>query len=200
MNGLHAPFALALLVTVCACTSAPIRYYTLTPPPEKSMAASAPAIAVDVRLVHTPALLNRSELMVRTGASEVTLLENERWASPLKQEIKDALRLELQQRLGRTTEMRPAFTALTLDIEVQHFEAQLGRYAWFEASWSAVLSASGAPSNDARRKTCSFQADEGIHPGYAGIVAGYQQEIAALAESIVAVLMSPASSSDALCH
>jgi len=39
------------------------------------------------------------------------------------------LRLELQRRLGRMTGSRPDFTKLTLDIDVQHLEAELGRYA-----------------------------------------------------------------------
>jgi hypothetical protein len=177
-----------------ACTSAPVRYYTLTPPPDKTtLPASQISLAIDVRVVHTPPQLNRSELMVRTGPTEVTLLENERWASPVNDEIKDAVRLELQRRLGRMTGLSPAFTKLTLDIDVQHLEAELGRYALLEASWSATLSATGQRSNGARATACTFQADEEIHTGYAGIVEGYQREIAAFADAIVAVLTSPAS-------
>ena len=124
MNGYYLRFALAWFVSVgVGCSSAPVRYYTLTPPPDKTLPASQISLAIDVRIVHTPPQLHRSELMVRTGPAEVTLLENERWASPVKDEIKDALRLELQRRLGRMSELRPAFTKLTLDIDVQHLEA-----------------------------------------------------------------------------
>ena len=158
MNGFYLRFALAWLVSVgVGCTSAPIRYYTLTPPPDKTLPASEITLAIDVRVVHTPPQLNRSELMVRTGPAEVTLLENERWASPVKDEIKDALRLELQRRLGRMSGLRPDFTKLTLDIDVQHIEAELGRYALLEVSWSATLSATGQRSNGARATTCTFR-------------------------------------------
>ena len=201
MNGFSLRFAVAWLVSVgVACTSAPVRYYTLTPPPDKTLPASETTLAIDVRVVHTPPQLNRSELMVRTGPTEVTLLENERWASPVNDEIKDAVRLELQRRLGRMIGLRPASTKLTLDIDVQHLEAELGRYALLEASWSATLSSTGQRSNGARATTCRFQADEKIHTGYAGIVEGYQREIAALADAIVAVLTSPASGVDAPCQ
>ena len=203
MNGFYPRFALAWLVAVAVgvgCTSAPVRYYTLTPPPDKTLPASETTLAIDVRVVHTPPQLNRSELMIRTGPTEITLIENERWASPVSDEIKDAVRLELQRRLGRMTGLRPAFTKLTLDIDVQHLEAELGRYALLEASWSATLSATGQRSNGARATTCTFQADEKIHTGYAGIVEGYQREIAALADAIVAVLTSPASGIDAPCQ
>jgi uncharacterized lipoprotein YmbA len=182
------------------CTSAPVRYYTLTPPPDKSLPASQISLGIDVRVVHSPPQLNRSELMVRTGPTEVTLLENERWASPVNDEIKDAVRLELQRRLDRMTGLRSAFTKLTLDIDVQHLEAELGRHALLEASWSATLSATGQRSNGAGTTTCTFQADEKIHAGYAGIVEGYQREIAALADAIVAELTSPGSGIDAPCQ
>ena len=207
MNGYYLRFALVWLV--CAgvgCTSAPVRYYTLTPPPDKTVPASETTLAIDVRVVHTPPQLNRAELMVRTGPTELTLLENERWASPVNDEIKDALRLELQRRLGRLSGLHPTYAKLTLDIDVQRLEAEFGRYALIEASWSATLSATGQRSaagqrsNGERVTTCTFQADEKIDAGYAGIVEGYQREIAALADAIVAVLTSPAGGIDAPCQ
>jgi uncharacterized protein len=199
VNGFYLRFAVAGLVSVgVGCTSVPVRYYTLTPPP--TLPASETVLAIDVRVVHTPPQLNRAELMVRTGPTEVTLLENERWASPVNDEIKDAVRFELQRRLGRMTGLLPAFTKLTLDIDVQQLEAELGRYVVIEASWSATLSAAGQRPNGSRVATCTFQADEKIHTGYAGIVEGYQREIAALAAAIVAVLTSPASDIDASCQ
>jgi uncharacterized lipoprotein YmbA len=201
VNAYHVRFALAWLVSVgVGCTSAPVRYYTLTPPPDKTVPATQTTLAIDVRVIHTPPQLNRSELMVRTGPSEVTLLDNEQWASPVSDEIKEAVRRELQRRLGRTTGWQSAFARLTLDIDVQQLEAELGQYALFEASWSATLSATGQRSNGARTTTCTFRADEKIHSGYAGMVEGYQRAIAGLVDAIVAVLTSPASGSDAPCQ
>jgi uncharacterized lipoprotein YmbA len=201
VNGYYLRFALVWLVSVgVGCTSAPVRYYTLTPLPDKTLPASETDFAIDVRVVHAPPQLNRSELMVRTGPTEVTLLENERWVSRVNDEIKDALRLELQRRLSRMSGLHHAFTKLTLDIDVRRLEAELGQYALLEASWSATLSSTGQRSTGARATTCTFQANEKIHPGYAGMVEGYQREIAALAEGIVAVLTSQASGIDAPCH
>ncbi len=201
MNSHCLRFALVWLVSLgVGCTSAPVRYYTLTAPPEKTVPASEPSIAIDVRVVHTPPQVNRAQLMVRTGPTEVTLLENERWASPVSEEIKDALRLELQRSLSRMTGLHSDFTKLMLDIDVQQLEAELGQYALLEASWSATLSAAGQPSAGARVTTCTFRADEKIHPGYAEMVEGYQREIAALADAIVAVVTSSASAIDAPCQ
>jgi uncharacterized lipoprotein YmbA len=190
--------AVAWLVSMgVGCTSAPIRYYTLTPTPDKTSLASETTPAVEVRVLHIPPQLNRAELTVRTGPTEVTLLDNERWASPVKDELKDAVRLELQRRLSRTTALRAGFAKLTLDIDIQRLEAELGQYALLEASWGATLFAAGPPSTGARMTTCTFRAAETIHAGYTGMVEGYQREIAALADAIVAVLTSPASGIDA---
>jgi uncharacterized lipoprotein YmbA len=207
MNGPYLRFAVAWLVSVgVGCTSAPVRYYTLSAPPDKSLPAPETILAIDVRVVHTPPQLNRAELMVRAGPTEVTLFENERWASPLNDEIKDALRLALQRRLGRMSGLRQTYAKLTLDIDVQHLEAEFGRYALIDASWTATLSgagkgpATGQRSSGERVTTCTFQADQKIDAGYDGIVEGYQREIAALADAIVAVLTSPASGIDAPCQ
>ena len=197
MNGYYLRFVLAWLVGVgVGCTSAPVHYYTLAAPPDKSLPAAQTALAVDVRVVHIPPPLNRSELIVRAGSSEITLLDNERWASSVSDEIKNAVRLELLRRLGRLSGLRPDFTKLTLDIDVQQLEAEIGQHAVLEASWIATLSATGQRSNGARVTACTFQADEKIHTGYAGIVEGYQREIAALADAIVTTLTGPTGGND----
>jgi uncharacterized protein len=194
-------FALAWLMSVGAgCTSAPVHYYTLAPPPDKTSPASGSIFAIDVRVVHIPPQLKRPELMVRTGPTELTLLENERWVSPVNDEIKEAVRLELRRRLSRMSRLHPAFTKLTIDIDVQQLEAELGRYALLEASWRATLSGTGLRSSGAPATTCTFQADEKIHAGYAEMVEGYQRAIAALAEAIVSVLTGPASDPVASCQ
>ncbi len=202
MNACCTRFAVAWLVSVLvACSSASIRYYILIPPPagESERAAEA-TLAVEVRVVHLPPQLNRTELMVRTAPTETTLLDNERWASPVKDEIKEALRLELKRRLNGTTGLPPSFTKLLIDIDVQRLEAELGRYALLEASWTASLTAADPLPRGARVTICTFRADEKIHGGYAGIVEGYQRDIAALADAIVAGLRSSSSGVDAACQ
>jgi uncharacterized protein len=182
------------------CTSAPVHYYTLTPPPDKSWPTADEMLAIDVRVIHTPPQLDRAELLVRAGPSNVTLLENEYWLSPLHDEIKDALRLELQRRLGRLRAVRPSLTKITIDIDVQHFEAQLGQHALFQASWRATLFLSDQRPNGERLQTCAFLADERISTDYAGMVEGYQREIAEFAEEIVSALTRSESDIDSVCR
>jgi uncharacterized protein len=201
VNAYYTRFALALIVIVnAACSSVPIRYYTLIPPPDKPLRAVPATPAIDVRVVHIPPELDRRELIVRTGPSETTLLENEHWASPMRDEIQGAVRLELQRRLGEMPGLPASFTKLAVDIDVERLEAELGRYALLEASWSASLSGTGRRSSGTPVGTCTFQADEEIQGGYAAMVEGYQREIAALADAIATVWTSSAIGTDVPCR
>jgi uncharacterized lipoprotein YmbA len=201
MSRYYLRFAVAWIVGVgVGCTSAPVRYYTLTPPPERNAPPTAATPAIDVRIVHATPQLNRTELMIRSGPTEVMFLENEKWAAPVDDEIKHALRLELQRRLSHTAVLAPDVTKLTLDIDVQHFDAELGRYALLEASWKATLYSTAGPATGTWTASCAFRAEQRINAGYAEIVAGYQREIAALADAIVAALTRSADATYAPCH
>ena len=181
--------ALAILIgATIGCSSTPVRYYTLLPPAE-SLSRSEAVPAIEVQVVLTGPELNRAGLMLRTSVTEMTLLENEQWASPLKDEIQEALRQELQRRLRRTTQIHFRTSALSLTVDVQQFEAQLGRHAVVEVSWSLSVRPASRGSDEAPRTTCQFQADEKIAAGYVGIVQGYQKEIAMLADAVVAELI-----------
>ena len=199
MNGSHCLAVACLISAVVGCSSASIRYYTLTPPPDRTSARANTTLAIDVRVIHTPPQLSRTELMVRASPTEVVLLDNERWASSVKDEIKDALRLALQRRLGDLTDLRSAIPKLTVTVDVQHFEAELGRYALVETTWSLAVPHMGAGADEPQAVTCTFRADEKIAAGYAAMVNGYQRDIAALADAIVAELKRRASGVGAAC-
>jgi uncharacterized protein len=192
-------FVVAWATSVAAgCGSAPIRYYTLAPPPVTIAVVSPASLAVEVRVVHVPPQLNRPGLMVRNGPTELLLLENERWASPVKEEIADALRLELQRRLA-TGGLSPDYDKLLVQLDVRQLEAEFANRTWLEASYSATLRTVRAPTAEPRTVTCSFQVEQNIQGGYAQIIAGYQRDIAALADAIAAAVASVANSADTAC-
>ena len=182
-------FAISTLIGAgMGCTSAPIRYYTLTPPVDRIASAGDAGLAVEVRVTHMPQPLQHSELMVRTAPTEMTLLENERWVSPPKEEIKESLRLGLQRRLARSAGSSSVYAKLSLELDVRQLEAQLAQRAWLEVSWRATLIPANPKSTDMRTVTCTFHAEQQIKGGYDDIVDGYQRDIAALADAIVATL------------
>lgn len=190
----------SLLGLGMGCTSAPIRYYTLTPPADRAASAGDAALVVEVRVTHIPQQLQHSELMVRTSATGVMLLENEQWASPVKEEIQESLRLELQRRLARTSGSTSVYAKLLLELDVQHFEAQIAQRAWLEASWRATLIPEGSKSIDTRSATCTFHAESEIHGGYDATVEAYQRDIAALADAIALRLGDLSNATEVACQ
>ena len=176
----------------CAgCTSAPIHYYTLSAPAATSVAGHRATMTIDVRVAHLPVQLNRSELMVRSGPSEVTLLENERWASPLSDEIQEAVQFELRDRARRSFDSARwrAAGKMFVTLDVERLEAQFARSVSLEATWSARVTFDGSKETIVR--SCRFRALDAIGGGYTGIVQGYQRELKALAAAIISELDSP---------
>lgn len=185
---------------VAGCASAPIHYYTLAPAYAGTAVAAPLSLAVEVRVVHAPPQLKHSGLMVRKGPAEFTLLENERWASPVSGEITDALRLELQRRLAGTPGLGSGYDKLVVQLDVRQLQAEFANRAWLDASFSATLTAAHAPPAESRKVACSFRAEQNIEAGYAQIVAGYQRDIAMLADAIAAAVAEVAKGADAACQ
>jgi uncharacterized lipoprotein YmbA len=181
-----------LLISGCiGCASVPVHYYTLIAPEgRRAPDSNRSAIEIDVRVVRMPSVLNRAELLVRSGPSEVALLENEQWASPLTDEIRDAVRVELQNRLAQMTDSSAlrSFTKLSVAIDVERLETELGRHVLIEMAWSANARGGVDVSSDSIVKRCPFRANEAIGGGYAEMVEGYQRGIKALADTIMSVL------------
>jgi uncharacterized protein len=184
--------SLLLLGSCAGCTSAPVHYYTLSPPEATGAEGNRTTMTIDVRVVRLPVQLKRSELMVRSGPSEVTLLENERWASPLSDEVQDAVQRELRYRLRQSSDNAPwrAAGKMSVTLDVERIEAQFARSVSLEATWSARVTFDG-PIEPIEVKSCRFRAVDAIGGGYAEIVQGYQRELTALAAAIISELDSP---------
>jgi len=73
--------------------------------------------------------------MIRSGQTQLVLLENERWASPLNDEIGEAVRLALQNRAAQMTESAAlkSLVKLSVAVDVQRLEAELGLYCFASA-------------------------------------------------------------------
>ena len=89
--------AAAFLLAACSGT-ADNRYYLLSAVPPAGVSAAG-AKAVTVSAVHLPGVLDRPELVVRTGAETVDILEFDRWAEPLDQMVPRILAQDLSSRI-----------------------------------------------------------------------------------------------------
>ncbi|HUB91066.1 MAG TPA: PqiC family protein [Dyella sp.] len=173
---------------LAACASAPVHYYTLIPAPDSGQAESpvAPAsFQFELMPVGVPAQDDVPQLVVRQGGQAVALLNGERWAAPLADEVRGALAVELARRTGAQDISGTAPTqgkpVLRIKVDLRRFDSSPGNYALIDATWTIRELGSQAVL------TCSSRINENAGQGYAGLVAGHQQALATLAGQIASV-------------
>ena len=201
----HSPIlaACACMLAV-ACSSVPLHYYTLQAADNRAAATpvdTAPFL-IDVMPVDIPAQVDMMQLVVRQDETALGVLDSERWASPLNEELRNALSTALTQKLG-TQDMHglPAVASpgtrplLRIEVQVRRFESRPGQFALLEADWS--LGFMRPP--DARRLLCHSRLHQAVESGYSGLVRGHQQAVAALSAQIAVAAQGWAVSQQAQC-
>jgi uncharacterized lipoprotein YmbA len=181
---------------LAACASAPVHYYTLVPAPDTAPSESAPAPAnfqFELMPVGVPAQDDVPQLVVRQGGQALALLNGERWAAPLADEVRGALAVELARRTHAQDISGAAPTrgkpVLRIKVDVRRFDSSPGSYALIDATWTIRQLDSQAVL------TCSSRIHESVGQGYAGLVAGHQQALATLAGQIASVAPAMAAGS-----
>jgi len=131
-----------LATLLAACGGTPVResFYTLSAPQAASVPQSSrPSIFVGP--VSVPEAVDRTQMVLRTGANEVEISEQYRWAEPLKNAIPRVIGETLSRELGtsRVLTSRSA-AALPVDyrvaIEIQRFDSSLQSGATVDALWT----------------------------------------------------------------
>ena len=189
--------ASAGLLAACAASNPP-NYYTLVPGarnPDPAAAARIDAQVIDLRPVIVPAPMDMPQIVARTGQGEVVLLESERWAGPLADEVRSALAAKLVARLGVPVVQdlpadRPG-RALLVQVEVQRFDSVLGKQATLDAVWRVrKMAGPEGDASDSRANTSlvcrssyfATPAGEGVP----ALVQAHQRNVAALGDAITA--------------
>jgi len=132
--------AAAGVIGGCA-SSAPLRYYTLSPtPPTSRPAASAGMIPVRVDRVTIPTELDRSQLVRRLDATRLQIMEEDRWAAPLDDMIHRVLSEDLAARLPAGTVADPNEPALgekrqSLAVDIVELYGDAGCAVTLRAAW-----------------------------------------------------------------
>jgi len=182
--------AVALLATaaLAACGSSPkASFYTLGAgaPPARSDAKAAYSVVLGT--VTVPDALDRPQIMTRTGTSQITINEFQRWAGPLKGEIARTIAENLTQSLaGANVFTYPLGASINADytvlVDVQRFESVLGEAATVEVLWQ-VRPSKGEP------KSGRSVAREAV-PGkdYDSLVAAHNRALAAVSGEIAAAI------------
>jgi uncharacterized lipoprotein YmbA len=139
-------FALCLL---SGCKSTSVHLYTLIPAPAgtPSQVAARPAQGQFViESVRIPSAIDRKELVVRKSDLELILLENDNWASPLREEVRLGLTTDLKLALAGQSNAAPVGSApLTLIwIRIPDWEVT-AHTVYLKAEWKLRRVDSAAP-------------------------------------------------------
>nr|WP_255219059.1 PqiC family protein [Paraburkholderia kururiensis] len=190
--------ATAALTMLAACSSSPpSRFYTLSTAPDAGVdtvqrtaaaAAANPSLLIEVAPVDMPSQVARNQLVVQKDANQVSVLEEERWASLPGDEVRRALSGDLAQRLGTIDVYGAPYPegvpVYRVSVNVHRFESWPGSHALIDAVWSVRQVGNRAVM------TCRSVASVPVASGYDALVDGHRRAVGAIATAIASGVQS----------
>lgn len=176
-----------LALAAGGCGSTPkTQFYTLGA--GLAAPATVPAQAgyrVAVGPVTVPDVVDRPQLVVRLAPNRVELLEQHRWAEPLKSAIPRVIAADLTRLLGAevSTESRRTDAEYHVRIEIGTFESLPGESVALDALWSVRHRAAGATRSG---RTALRVAADG--PGYEALAAAHANALAQVSRDIATAI------------
>ena len=186
--------SLAITAQLVACAAPPpVRFHTLMPAgPHAANTSAGELVAVLVSLspIGLPAQVDQPQWLVRLPDDTMTLLEQDRWAGPLRDELRHALLEALIARWGAvdartaapapTTGQAPAWRVVwQVTVDVARFESSPGLEARLDSRWSASTGQPGTPS-----LSCSAVLREPVPDGMPALAQGHRLAATRLADQI----------------
>jgi len=178
---------------LAACASAPpVRFHSLLPvdAPERDASAGA-GFVVTLGPVAVPSQVDQPQWLLRAADGSLTLLEQERWASPLRSELRAALLDRWVSRWG-ASEALPALAAgagsavapsasaaMRVLVDVTRSESLPGREARLEGRWSIRFGAPGVSG-----LSCRFVIRESVGDGMLALADGHRRAVNRLADEM----------------
>jgi len=176
---------LVLLLAGCG-TTPPVSYYTLPSDPAPQSATSPREYSVAVGPVTVPDAVDRPQLVLRTSATRVEVVELARWAAPLKHEIPRVVAQHLARLLPGAATATSAERAMNAPdyrvvIDIQRFDSAPNESAAIEAAWT--VRGAGGVSRSGRSVATETSA-----AGHAALVEAHGRALAAISRDIAAAI------------
>jgi uncharacterized protein len=209
---------LAAALGLGGCGTPPTRYYSLAGPlPEAAMPANgAPGqgrpggangapVHIDVAPVGVPERLARPQMLIRNAtrndadpvSTQVDVLEQQRWVSPLDTELRDAFAGAISARAGAIDVTRggrlPGQPVYRIAIRVGYLDAVLDRQVDAVFGWTITR------SDDSRHAICEVSVSRPAGRGMDALVQAVKQSVAVAAEHIARQIMQLQESATAAC-
>ncbi len=133
-----------LLLTGCGSSSPRVDFYTLNPLTGMQAEANTPAadqkLSIGVGPVEIPEMLDRPQIVTRSGPNKLKIDEFHRWAGRLDESFARVLAENISLLLGTDqvavypwqTDFKPRYR---IALEIRYFEGQWGKDVLLEALW-----------------------------------------------------------------
>ena len=172
-----------LLAGGCSTAALPERFHTLLAVDRAAVAAPADLIRIEVAAVSVPPQVDHAQWVVRQADDSLLLLEQDRWAAPLRDELRGAIADRLFARWSAIDVRGVAAAAAPswrLRVDVQRFESIPGRQARLEATWSLSPSRPDTPGVVCRSALSEAPAGGDV----AALAAAHRRAVQRLADEI----------------
>ena len=181
-RALRAGLVLGVLVLVACGTPPPTHFHSLMPTEIAARSAAPAAAGIVVRLdpIRVPAQVDQAQWLVQLGDESMAVLEQERWASPLRDELQQALLEELivgQGAIDARTLPAPGAVA-RVAIDVRRFDSLPGREARMQGSWTIT----GSDARSASR--CEWLIREPAPGSFPALAAAHRRAVVRLGAAI----------------
>ncbi|GAB7526079.1 PqiC family protein [Paraburkholderia sp. 2C] len=173
-------------LALAACSSPSSRFYTLSTgdasPAGAAAAVANPAFLIEVTPVDVPPQVAKNQFVVQSSNNQVSVLEQERWASLPGDEIRRALSNALTRQLGTIdvfgTPYPDRVPVYRVKVNVQRFESWPGSHALIDAVWSVRAVRTQA------LLTCRTVASVPVAGGYDALAVGHQRAVQQISDEI----------------
>ena len=180
-----------LLALLAACASAPKEsYYTLNAQAPTATQAPGPLADAGITVVATGLVeaVDRPQIVARLSDTRVEILEQQRWAEPLRAAIPRVVASNLSRMLGSTrvssqSQAPLGETAYRVALDVQRFDSTPGEGAAIEVAWS-VRRVAGNVVKSGR----SSVTERASGPGYDALAAAHSRALASVSRDIAQTL------------
>ncbi len=179
----------AVLLAGCGSSPPPVEFYTLNSlsgmQPQVNRAHSDHNIAIGIGPIEIPEILDRPQIVTRTGPNKIKVDEFHRWAGPLKAGFAQVLAENISLLLATDRvavypweiDFKPHYRVA---LDVRYFEGQMGENVVLDVVWRV----SGQESQKIQAVKTSVIKEPLSAPDYDTLVAAKSQAIAQLSREI----------------
>lgn len=179
----------ALLLVGCGASSPPVEFYTLNSisntTPQENSANLEQDMAIGVGPVNIPKVLDRPQIVTRTGPNKLKMDEFHRWAGPLKEDFSRVLAENLSTLLATDRvavypweiDFKPRYR---IALNIRYFEGQLDEEVVLDVVWRV----SGQESQKVLTAKTSLIKEPVSASDYDALVAAKSQAVAKLSREI----------------